>query len=340
MYYHHFGLNGPPFRFTPAVDALFLSREHREALALLEWGLAHEPTGFSVLVGESGVGKTTLVFSVIARRVSNIQAVVINTPRLTFEQILTVALSQLGCATGAENKLQLLQRFQKLLEERGTHNPIAMVLDEAQELTDEVFGELRLLSNQDMSNERRLRIIFVGQLELLERLRTPQLRALNQRIGARVILNAMRPGEVSEYVHHSLHAHGVRSSRVFSPPALRHLITHSHGIPRRINVLCHNAMLTAYGARLRRVDLVSAKSAVTEYDNLFLHTDKRGNPPKAKRTRWLRSLMYATVTAAMLTALLATIIQRHTWPSHLIVGSTETIHDDGADRLAKSANAN
>ena len=93
MYHQHFGLSGPPFRFTPTPDALYLGKTHREALAALEWGLLREPTGFTVLVGESGVGKTTLVCSLLAHRYESVHAAFITNPKLNFEQLLQVALS-------------------------------------------------------------------------------------------------------------------------------------------------------------------------------------------------------------------------------------------------------
>ncbi|HEX5443007.1 MAG TPA: hypothetical protein VFW87_04220, partial [Pirellulales bacterium] len=90
MYHHHFGLSGPPFQLTPAPDALYLSPTHREALAALEWGLFHEPTGFTLLAGESGVGKTTLVCSILARHHRNVRAALLTNPRLDFDQVMQV----------------------------------------------------------------------------------------------------------------------------------------------------------------------------------------------------------------------------------------------------------
>ena len=93
MYHRHFGLSGPPFHFTPAPDALYLSPTHREALAVLEWGLLHEPTGFTLLAGESGVGKTTMVCSILARRHWNVRTALLSNPRLNFDQMMMSALT-------------------------------------------------------------------------------------------------------------------------------------------------------------------------------------------------------------------------------------------------------
>ena len=309
MYYHHFGLSGPPFQFTPTADALYLSGEHREALAFLEWSVMHEPSGFAVLVGESGVGKTTLVCSVIARYRGSIETALVTNPRLSFEQMIALVLAQLGVAAGGSTKFDMLQRFMRLLEERAVDSSVAIILDEAQELSDEVFGEFRLLSNQGMAAAHNLRIVFVGQPELLDRLNRPQLHALNQRIGARAMLHPMPTGEVHRYVQCQLEAKGARSARVFVSAALNHLIGHSQGNPRRINVLCHNAMLAAYGAQRKRVDLASARNAVADYENLSFQPRHKRSEKKPRTARWVRPLMFAALTAAALVALALAYLQ-------------------------------
>jgi len=317
MYYQHFGLSGPPFQFTPTADALYLSREHREALAFLEWSVMHEPSGLAVLVGESGVGKTTLVCSVIARYRSSIETALVTNPRLSFEQMIALVLAQLGVAAGGSTKFEMLQRFLHVLDERAADSSVAIILDEAQELSDEVFGEFRLLSNQGMAAAHNLRIVFVGQPELLERLSSPQLHALNQRIGARAMLHPMQTGEVHKYVDCQLEAKGARSAKVFVSAALSHLIGHSQGNPRRVNVLCHNAMLAAYGARRKRVDLASARNAVADYDNLSFRPRQKHGAKKPGTARWRRPLVLA-LTAAALGAFALAYVQKGYSPAGLL----------------------
>lgn len=269
MYHHHFGLSGPPFQFTPAPNALYLSPTHREALAALEWGLLHEPTGFTLLAGESGVGKTTMVCSILARRNWNVRIALVSNPRLDFDQTMQVVMSQLAPGWSGQTSLELTEGFAQLLDELGPGERIAIIIDEAQELSDDALEGLRLLSNVDTFEERRLQIILVGQPELLARLARPAMQSLNQRIGARALLKPLRPAEVREYIDCRLRAKGGTAKKIFVPAALGYLIAHSGGIPRRVNVLSHNSMLQGYAAASKKVSLAMVKNAVSEYEDLL-----------------------------------------------------------------------
>ena len=269
MYHQHFGLSGAPFRFTPTPDALYLGKTHREALAALEWGLLREPTGFTLLVGESGVGKTTLVCSLLARRYESVRAAFITNPRLNFEQLLQVALTQLAPGVRGRDKFELTDNFIRQLDELAPGQRVALILDEAQELGDETLEELRLLSNFDAGAEHRLQLIFVGQTELIERLGGARMRSLNERIGARALLRPLTPAEAREYVDCRLRAKGGAARKIFAPEAFKYLLAHSRGIPRRINVLCHNAMLLGYAAGSKKVTLAMARNAVGDYEDLL-----------------------------------------------------------------------
>ncbi len=123
--------------------------------------------------------------------------------------------------------------------------------DEAQGLSDETMEQLRLLSNSGKTDEKQLHFVFVGQPELLRRLTNPSLRQIEQRIGAKTVLNPLQWAECHEYVEQRLRAVNGATERIFKPRALCYLIRHSGGIPRRLNVLCHNAMLLAYSGGAR-----------------------------------------------------------------------------------------
>lgn len=269
MYYQHYKLSGPPFQFAPTPGALYLSKTHREGLATLEWGLLHEPTGLTLLVGESGIGKTTLACSILARSEANLRSAYLASPTLPFEQMMQAILPQLFRAAGGRSKFELIESFKKLLDDLTPGERVAIIVDEAQDLADETFEEFRLLSNLDTAPERRLQMIFLGQPELVTRLASPKHNSLNQRIGARVLLQPMNPREVREYIDFRLRARGGETRKIFSTGAMDILVRHSRGIPRRTNVLCHNAMLLGFAAGTSKVTAGMARTAANEFEDLL-----------------------------------------------------------------------
>jgi len=268
MYYEHFGLSGAPFEFNPSASVLFMSAGHREGLAALEWGL-REPSGFTMLVGEIGAGKTTLIYSLLATRHQGVRSAWVANPRLSFEEMLRQILGQLGVShSQGSDKLTLLQAFDAQLASLGPDECIAIVIDEAQDLSDDALEDLRLLSNFQSLERRRLQIVLVGQIELARRLAGPQLRQLNQRIGARALLPVLPGKEIYDYVEYRLRSCGGDIDRLFARDAIRELKRASGGIPRRINVLCHNALLLAYAEGEPSATAQNVKDAAHDYDHL------------------------------------------------------------------------
>lgn len=305
MYHEHFGLSGPPFQFNPAPDAIYLGKEHREGLALLEWGMTNEPSGLTALMGETGTGKTTLVFTVLAQHYANVRAAYMGNPKLGFDEMMREALEQLGIQADGGSKRELIKALAASLDRLGPDERIALLFDEAQELPDEALEELRLLSNVDVAAERRLQIMLVGQPELAERLSAPKARSLNGRIGARAILNPLEQAEARAYVEHRVRQKGSDASTIFVPRALSYLLAHSGGLPRRINVLCHNAMLLAYGEGRTRVEIAAAKEAVAAYEDFLVpgkQPDARMLRPQASHFRLPGPLMALALSGLMLGA--------------------------------------
>jgi type II secretory pathway predicted ATPase ExeA len=315
MYHRYFGLNGPPFQFTPAVRQLFMGGGHREGFAALEWAVLHEPSGFTLLVGEPGTGKTTLVTKILARNYACVRIACVTNPKLRFDSMLRAIAGQVGIEARPE-KSGMLDAFDRFLAHLRRGERVVIVVDEAQSLNDETLEDLRLFSNRGRADEKQLHFVLVGQPELLRRLTQPHLRQLNDRIGARAVLNSHTPEEAIGYVECRIRGHGGSPAAIFARGALLYLIDHSGGIPRRINVLCHNAMLLAYSAGRREVDLPSARAAVSEYENLFASARPFGSAQARSASRLHRFLRAAAPVAAVFALGLLSFGVTFVWASH------------------------
>ena len=294
-HYRQFGLSNPPFEMVSKPNSLYMSKAHREGLAALEWGLLHEPGHFTLLLGQAGTGKTTLInvlldrhFQCIANgdgqaiysiRTSDLARIAyVMNPKLGFEEMLRIVLEQLGYPPGARTKAELLRKFEKLFGELRPRERIAIIIDEAQALSDETLEDLRLFSNYSEHGKGHLEILLIGQPELLTRLMDPSLSQFHQRIGARAILNPLQREEAFEYIEHKLQESGGSTKKVFGTRALQLLVHHSHGIPRQLNLLCNNALIRAYGSDLRIVTMKVAREAIKEYENLAGTAEKFDEP--------------------------------------------------------------
>ncbi|MGO9061524.1 MAG: AAA family ATPase [Candidatus Binataceae bacterium] len=268
MYLEHFGLSAPPFQFTASPTALFMSRTHRECLAALEWGLLHEPSGLTLLAGEAGVGKTTLICALLARQYREVRAAYLGNPRLDFVDLLASILNQLGIRGGRASKAAMLNAFAGFANTLPANERIAVVVDEAQALSDDALEDFRMLSNLERHGRKAAQIILAGQLELARRLAAPEVRHLNERIGARAVLVPLTRLESLQYIQHRLELCGGSCDKLFARRVLDYIVRHSGGVPRRINALCHNSLLLAYSDGSKGVRMAMARDAVADYDGL------------------------------------------------------------------------
>jgi len=263
MYCSHFGLHRPPFNNTPDPTFYFGTPEHEEALATLQYGV-FQRKGFSLVTGEVGAGKT-LIGRMFLRQVDRSASVaVISHTNLNGRQLLAAICREFEIETPPEaTNLELTERLQNFLLEQFAQDRFAVVLlDEAQNLPDESFEELRMLGNLEADDAKLLQICILGQPELRERFRQPNLRQIDQRLFRRFHLSALSRINTEAYIKHRLKVAGCPREDLFTRGAIDRVFVASQGIPRLINKICDNALLTAYGDNADQVTAVMVDQSV------------------------------------------------------------------------------
>jgi general secretion pathway protein A len=268
MYETFFGLRERPFELTPDPRFLFLSGSHREALSNLEYGILGRKC-LTVLVGEVGTGKTTLLRRTLAHaREQGIQCVFVNNPTMSpadFAHLLArkLDLPQLVDASAAvcleELELHLAKRY-----EAGVYT--ALVIDEAQALSDEMLEQIRLISNLETDSAKLLPIVLVGQPELADRLKQPALRNLKQRVALRCTLAPLDEKETASYIASRITIAGGTAAALFTREAVQAIHTASRGLPRSITVICDNALMTAFASGERPVTARTVRDVLKDFD--------------------------------------------------------------------------
>ena len=256
VYCEHFGLTREPFNITPDPTFLYLSEGHREALAQLVYGIKSR-RGFVVLTGEVGTGKTTLIQSLLEELNGSTKTAHIFNMIVSPKDLLRYVCEKFGLVSDRENQkdvhdyLSLLERF--LLDSYRNGDNVAVIIDEAQNLPTEVLENVRLLSNFETTRDKLLQILLVGQPELSSRLNASELRQIKQRVALRHHLKPLNISECRAYIARRLEIAGGDIS-LLTPDAAAAVYSYSGGIPRLINILCDNGLLTAYALRKKRVE--------------------------------------------------------------------------------------
>jgi general secretion pathway protein A len=246
MYEEFYGLSAAPFSITPDPRYLFLSRRHREAFDHVLFGITQRK-GFIQLTGDVGAGKTTLCRAVLEELDGGVDTALILNPVMSGLQLLRSVLHELGLEDRGNDRLRLAQRLNEFLLRRAHDGrDVVLFIDEAQDLSDALLEEVRLLSNLETDDRKLLQIVLVGQPELRTRLERPQLRQLRQRILVRYHLEPLDRQETEAYIQHRLGVAGANGRPTFSRLALRAIYRRSRGVPRLINAICDTAMLAGY----------------------------------------------------------------------------------------------
>ncbi len=264
MYTRFYGFSEKPFNVTPDPKFLFLTESHRKALEAVFYGIG-ERKGFVSVSGEAGTGKTTILHHILDTLDKSIKTVFISQTQVTPKQLLKEITQKIGLAPRDQSKISLIRQLNEhLLSTLSQEGNLAILIDEAQNLSLEVLEELRMLSNLETPNSKLIQIVFVGQPELETKLNSRELRQLKQRIAIRSQIRPLTADESRQYIDHRLRLVGKSAGEIFSPEAVTLIVRHAEGIPRTINLLCDNALLIGYRRKERRIPVATGKEVLSD----------------------------------------------------------------------------
>jgi general secretion pathway protein A len=267
MYRQFYGLRDIPFSLTPDPRFLFFTASHREVMANLHYGIQHGK-GLIVATGEVGTGKTTMLRAMLARLDRSVLTSYIFNPGLTVAEFYDYLAASFNL-TQYSSKTDLLVKLGRLLtlrHSRGLRS--VLIVDEAQGLDHRLLEEIRLLLNFETYTEKQLQIILAGQPELRQVLNNPELRQLKQRISLRCEIKPLRADEVSAYIRSRLKTAGAARADLFTPEAVALIYRASEGVPRLVNNVCDNALLTGFAMNAPQITARIVSEVVEALDLL------------------------------------------------------------------------
>jgi general secretion pathway protein A len=294
VYLRFFNLRESPFNLTPDPRFLFLSAQHEEALTHLLYGI-YERKGFIEITGEVGTGKTVLCRALLERLDKTVSTALIFHSYLTTMELLQAITGDFGLQpreTTSKGYIDVLNEY--LLGEFAAGRNAVVVIDEAQNLEPTVLEQLRMLSNLETERGKLLQIILVGQPELHAKLATHQMRQLEQRIAVRFHMRELTRAETEQYITHRMSVAGGAHTVTWSRRALRLIHYYTGGIPRRINLLCDRALMTAFVRETHRVSAAIVRRSAQDLTG----------PWPSKRTCWLRRIALGVGTGLGLVGLM------------------------------------
>jgi general secretion pathway protein A len=281
MFEDFYGLSEEPFALNPDPRFFFLTQAHSDVLKLMVYGIA-ERRGFILLTGEKGTGKTAFIQHLLQTLDPNTKAISFQQPPKSFTQLLEVLQQSLKLPLGERNKGAMLRQFNDYLSRgAGQHENLAIIADNAQDLSKEFLEELRLLWNP---HPGRLQEVFVGRPEIENKLNSWELRQLKQRISIRCRLKPLTEDESLRYIEHRLNKVGGRIAEIFTPEALSLICRYAGGIPGNINTLCTQALWAGYNFSKKTV-LPSFVEEILE-DSGILIPEPPAAPPLVKKARF------------------------------------------------------
>ncbi len=266
MYLKYYELTLPPFDLTPNPRFLFHSVKHREAINHLLYGI-RERKGFVQLTGEVGAGKTTLCRALLEQLDGHFSTALLLTPVLDANELIKSIAAEFGLSVKGLDRLETLASINDFLihqVEKGKDT--VLIIDEAQNFSDDLLEQVRQLSNVETDDRKLLQIVLIGQPELRERLNNPRLRQLRQRITVRYHLKALSRLETRLYIRHRLELAGANGKPQFTPAAVWRIFRYSHGVPRLINAVCDKALLAGFVKQSPRISFRMVGRAIRELE--------------------------------------------------------------------------
>lgn len=267
MYTAFFNLTCNPFQLTPDPEFLFLSREHKKALTYLRYGISSN-TGFILVTGEIGTGKTTLIRQLLKELKKDIKVARVNNTLVNSEQLISMINDDFGIETKGKDKTEMLRDLSDfIIRQYAQGFRTALIIDEAQNLSSKLLEEIRLLSNLETDKAKLLQIILAGQPELKQNLAVPELRQLRQRINISCHINPLGRDETEEYIRHRLEIAGNRAAVTFLDGALDDIYSLTRGIPRLINIFCDFLLLAAFTEETKEISASLIKEVAEDLDS-------------------------------------------------------------------------
>ena len=265
MYEKFYSLNEKPFSLLPDPEYLYLSKKHKMALTLLEYGILNQ-AGFCVISGQAGAGKTTLIRYLLSLFDDELNVGLLTNTHQSFDELLTWILLAFDLDHSSKTKAALYQTFVDfLIDQYANKRHTVLIVDEAQNMLPETLEELRMLSNINSEKDQLLQIILVGQPKLLENLRRPDLKQFAQRVAVDYNLEQLDLEETTAYIKHRLKVAGGHPA-IFHKEACEQVYKHSKGVPRLINMLCDTALVYGYADQAKVIDANIIRDVIRERD--------------------------------------------------------------------------
>jgi general secretion pathway protein A len=296
-YTQFYGFSENPFNISPDPKFFFSAESHSEALAGLLYGI-NQRKGFVLILGEEGVGKTTLIHHLINTLDSNVKTIFFPQSQIAFEQMLKEILLNLEIPLKVEVKGPMLHDlYHYLIRTLEQNENVVIIIDDAHNISLEAIEELRLLSNLETGRSKLLQIVIVGQPELKAKLRSKVVRQINQRIAVSSQISPLTEEESLRYIDHRLKIVGSGNSEIFTDEALSLICRYAKGIPQAINILCSNALSVGYGLSEKRISASTVRKIRREKEIL---TGERSPKPSSRMKRNLfRKISYAFLSLAI-----------------------------------------